>query len=275
MNRTLCAAALFALSFSNLAHAQAARTEDAAVHQAALEAKQKYVVSGTDATVTCSFNFSANSGNKFIKYCVTKNGNITQFESPAGQEYISPSPAGEGYGLCNFDTATQYFDYAGFGDSANWQAPVTLSSSATAVKIERTTNDGIFTLTQTIALNKGTASTTVSMAIKNNTTTSRHIGLLRYADVDAGGFTSNSFDFSNRTAFGYNQMSFGLQLQYVSGAFSNGGFSQVIPGGPNPCQIFTHVAGPLANTDGSVFLQYDMQLGSKATKTVVVSYKSF
>jgi hypothetical protein len=113
------------------------------------------------------------------------------------------------------------------------------------------------------------------MAIKNNTTTGRHIGLLRYADVDAGGFANNSFDFTSRTAFGYNPMGFGLQLQYVSGAFSNGGFSQVIPGGPNPCQIFTHVGGPLANTDGSIFLQYDMQLGSNASKTAVVSYKSF
>src|SRR5206468_2249629 len=118
------------------------------------------------------------------KYCVTKNGNITQFESPAGNEYIALAPAGEGYGLCNFDTATQYFDYAGYGDSANWQAPVTVSSSLTAVKIARTTTDGIFTLTQTIALNKGISAAQVSMAIKNNTTTSRHIGLLRYADVD-------------------------------------------------------------------------------------------
>lgn len=275
MNRILSAITLLVLSTITLANAQMARHEDAASRQAALDAKQQYVVHSADATVVCSFNFSANTGNKFIKYCVTKNGNITQFESPVGNEYISLSPQGEGYGLCNFDTATQYFDYAGYGDTGNWQAPVTVSSSATNVKINRTTTDGIFTLTQTIALNKGTSSATVMMAIKNNTTTSRHIGLLRYADVDAGGFSGNAFDFTSRTAFGYNEMGFGLQLQYVSGAFSNGGFSQVIPGGPNPCQIFSHVSGPLANTDGSVFVQYDMQLGSKASKTVVVSYKSF
>lgn len=275
MNRILCAIAILALSFVTMANAQAGRTQDAAAQQAALDAKQQYIVSGVDATVVCSFTFSANTGNKFIKYCVTKNGNITQFESPSGNDYISLSPQGEGYGLCNFDTATQYFDYAGYGDTGNWQAPTTVSSSATSVKIARTTTDGIFTLTQTISLNKGTSSATVTMALKNNTTTSRHIGLLRYADVDAGGFAGNSFDYTSRTAFGYNQMGFGLTLQYVSGAFSNGGFSQAIPGGPNPCQIFTHVAGPLSNTDGSVFLQYDMQLASKATKTVVVSYKSF
>ncbi len=275
MNRILYPAMLFALSLVTLATAQQASQETAAARQAAIDAKQQYVVDSPNATVVCSFNFSANSGNKFIKYCVTKNGNITQFESPSGNEYISHAPQGEGYGLCNFDTATQYFDYAGYGDSGNWQAPATVSSSATNVKIARTTTDGIFTLTQTIALNKGTASATVTMAIKNNTTISRHIGLLRYADVDAGGFTGNAFDFTSRTAFGYNQMGFGLQLIYVSGAFSNGGFSQFVPGGPNPCQIFTNVSGPLANTDGSIFLQYDIQLGSKASKTMVVSYKSF
>src|SRR5262249_8234925 len=154
---------------------------------------------------------------------------ITQFESPSGNEYISLAPAGEGYGLCNFDTSTQYFDYAGYGDSGNWQASTTVSSTITSVKIARTTTDGIFTLTQTIALNKGNSSAQVTMAIKNNTATPRHIGLLRFADVDAGGFASNSFDFTSRTAFGYNQMGVGLQLQFVSGSFLNGGFSQIIP----------------------------------------------
>jgi hypothetical protein len=55
----------------------------------------------------------------------------------------------------------------------------------------------------------------------------------------------------------------------------NGGFSQIIPGGPDPCQIFTHVVGPLANTDGSIFMQFDMNLAANASKTVVVAYKSF
>ncbi len=275
MNKSLYAITFLVLTFVSLGNAQAIRADDAAARQAAADNKQRYVQPSPDATVTCSFTFTANTGNKYIKYCVTKNGNITQFASPSGVEFISLSPAGEGYGLCNFDTSTQYYDYAGYGDSGNWQAPTTVSSSATSVKIARTTNDGIFTLTQTITLNKGTSSAVVTMAIKNNTTKSRHIGLLRYADIDADGFAGNSFDYTSRTAFGYNQMQHGLQLQYVSGDFSNGGFSQVIPGGPNPCQIFTNVAGPLADTDGSVFLQYDIQLAAKASKTMAVSYKSF
>ena len=277
MSRILCTLSVCALTLSSMLQAQVGRkTEDPVKHQAALEAKKQFV--GTlspDATTTCSFTFTGGTGNKFVKYCVTKNGNIVQFQSPAGVEYIATA-AGEGYALCDFDTATQYFDYGSYGDSGNWGAPSTVSSTATAVKIARTTSDGKYTLTQTITYNAGSALAQVSMSIKNNSTTvSHHVGVLRFADVDADGFTSNAFDFTSRTAFGYNEMQHGLQLLYVSGSPFNGGFSQIIPGGPNPCQIFTHVTGPIANTDGSIFAQYDFQLAKKATQTMVLQYKSF
>jgi hypothetical protein len=47
-----------------------------------------------------------------------------------------------------------------------------------------------------------------------------------------------------------------------------------IPGGPNPCQIFNFVLRSRSNTDGSVFAQWDLELGSKATK-LAMTYKSF
>ena len=77
-----------------------------------------------------------------------------------------------------------------------------VSSSATAVKISRTTSDGIYTLTQTITQNAGNALAQVSMSIKNNTTGSHHVGLLRWADIDAQGSTTNSFDYTYHTATG-------------------------------------------------------------------------
>ena len=58
------------------------------------------------------------------------------------------------------------------------------------MKIVRTTTDGMYTLTQAITQNAGNALAQVSMAIKNNTTTQHHVGILRYADVDAEGFPS-------------------------------------------------------------------------------------
>jgi len=263
-------------ALATLTFAQSASQNRAAAIQAARDAKQQYVgVASPDATTTCTYSFTSSTANKFLKYCVTKNGNIVQFQSPSGEEFISLAPAGEGYAFCDFDSATQYYDYAGYGDSGNWQPPTTLSSSATQVKIARTTTDGMYTLTQTISQSAGNALAQVSMAIKNNTTTQHHVGILRYADVDAEGFPSNNFDYTRRTAFGYNEMGYGLQLQFIAGAPFNGGFAQIIPGGPNPCQIFLHVGGPLQSTDGSIFMQYDLQIPRGATKTVVVAYKSF
>jgi hypothetical protein len=268
--------ALLVLSLPTAVHAQAIRHQDSAREQAAIEAKQQYVgAASPDATTTCSFTFTSGTGNKYLKYCVTANGNIVHFESPSGHEYVATAPIGEGYAFCDFDSSTQYYDYAGYGDSGNWQAPVTVSSSATSVKISRKTTDGIYTLTQTIAQNAGNALAQVTMALKNNTTTPRHVGLLRYADVDANGFTSNNFDYTYRTAFGYGNGGYGLQMQFVSGGAFNGAFSQDVPGGPNPCQIFTQVLGPLQDTDGSIFAQYDMELGKNATGTVAVTYKAF
>jgi hypothetical protein len=275
MTKILRAFTLFAVTVASLGYAQVAPKESLVSQQAALEAKQQFISSGSiDATTTCSFTFTSGSGNKFLKYCVTKNGNIVQFQSPLGTEFIATAPAGEGYAFCNFDTSTPYFDYAGYGDSGNWKAATTVSSSSTAVTIRRGTADGIFTLTQTITQNAGQALAQVSMTLKNNTTTSRHVGLLRFVDVDANKIASNSFDSTSRTALGYTEQGVGLQLQFVSGAFLNGAFVQDIPGGPDSCQIFTHVVSPFIG-DGSMFIQYDMQLGSMASKSVAVTYKSF
>lgn len=136
--KTLNAIAVFAISVAGLVHAQDGR------QQAAIEAKQQYVgAASPDVSTACAFTFTSGTGNKFMQYCVTKNGNIAQFQSPSGVQYISSSPIGEGYAFCDFDSSTQYYDYAGFGDSGNWQAPVTLSSSSTVVKIARTTSNGI------------------------------------------------------------------------------------------------------------------------------------
>jgi len=276
VKRTLCLVSLFAITLAGAALAQVGRQDNRGLQQSAIEAKQQYVGNASrDATTKCSFTFTSGSGNKFLKYCVTKNGNIVHFQSPKGFEYIATAPAGEGYAFCDFDSSTQYYDYAGYGDSGNWQAPKTVTSSKTMVKISRKTTDGIYTLTQTIAQNAGSALAQVTMALKNNTTTPRHVGLLRYVDVDANNSALNSFDYTFRTAFGYLNGGYGLQLTFVSGATLNGAFSQDIPGGPNSCQIFQHVQGPLQGVDGSVFVQYDFELAKSGSQTVVSAYKAF
>jgi len=274
--RSLSVVTFLCVSFVTLTQAQVARQNEGVSEQVLRENKQQYVGNvSSDATTTCSYTFTSGSGNTYLKYCVTKNGNIVQFASPSGSEYIAKAPAGEGYGFCDFGPSTQYYDYGGYGDSGNWQASQKVSSSSTSVKISRKTTDGFYTLTQTITQNSGSALAQVSMTLANNTSSSRHVGLLRYADVDASGYASNSFDYTFRTAFGYIEGGKGLQLQFVSGSTLNGGFSQAIPGGPNSCQPFLHVDAPLASTDGSIFIQYDLTIPAHTSKTVVVAYKSF
>jgi hypothetical protein len=93
--------------------------------------------------------------------------------------------------------------------------------------------------------------------------------------VDANGNANNDFDYTLHTAFGNTNGGYGLQLQHVSGGALNGGFSQDAPNGPNACQFFTQVLGPIASTDGSIFMQYDITLAAGVTKAVVVNYKAF
>ncbi|MGA8313635.1 MAG: hypothetical protein WB755_26665 [Terriglobales bacterium] len=276
MKRALLAVTVLALGCAAFGQSRAPRSTTATSDQAALERKLGYVGNASiDATSTCTYTFTSGTGLKYLKYCVTKNGNIVQFASPQGIEYIGLAPKGEGYGMCDFDSSTQYFDYAGYGDSGNWQAPVKVSSSATSVQIKRTTHDGLYTLTQTITQDAANALAKVSMSVKNNDSSVHHIGLLRYADVDANSNPNNDFDYTFHTAFGNTNAGYGLELQHVSGGALNGGFTQDAPGGPNPCQFFTQVIGPIASEDGSIFMQYDITLAAGVTKAVVVNYKAF
>ncbi len=90
---------------------------------------------------TCAFTFTTGAGDTFLKYCVTANGNITLFETPAGHEHIAVGIIGEGYGICDFGNhdskPIEYFDYAESGDSGGWSAAAVVSQTAKSVKIAR------------------------------------------------------------------------------------------------------------------------------------------
>src|SRR5262245_36288224 len=104
------------------------------------------------ATSLCAFTFTSGTNGSFVKYCVTANGNITQLEIPQFHEHLAAGAFGEGYGICDATAGAEYFDYADFGDSANWGPATLVTQSATLVKIARTTADGAWTLTQNITM---------------------------------------------------------------------------------------------------------------------------
>jgi hypothetical protein len=237
------------------------------------------------ATADCSFTFTSGANFTFLKYCVTANGNVTVFQTPEGEEHIAVVKDGEGYGICDLSTNTAYDDYAEFGDSGNWQAPIVLSQTATSVKIARTTSDGVWTLTQTFMQVVGNSpSVRIGMTLRNNSAVSRGAFLLRYVDVDAAGATLNNLDGTFNSAFGWNSIEnsgkpFGLMLQNINSGSAGFQFAvaQNTPNPPDPCNPSKNVAsGPLLATDGSLFMGYELDnIPKSRSATVTLGYKGF
>jgi len=286
---------LAATAFALLAAASASAQDG--VRQSLSKSKQAQdVVASPDATQSCSYTFTSGSGISYLKFCVTANGNIVQFESPVNVEQISqPAVDGyEGYGICDLSTGNAYYDYA-YEDSGNWGTATTVSQSSTSVEIARTTSDGLWTLTQTITSNSGTSPyAKVAMALKNNSGKTKSAYLLRFAgfvpwDFGSTGSLLENYDGTNESTFGYiaaatpgHSLYFGLMLQNIGNASpasaltSNVGFPQDTTGGPEPCKPTAQEnSGTVVNNEGSGVYWYGLSLKASQTVTVTDRYLSF
>jgi hypothetical protein len=247
----------------------------------------------SDATDTCTYTFTSGSGATYLKFCVTVNGNLAEFQSPAGVEQLDQNGGFEGYGICDSTSSTQYYDY-GYEDSGNWAAPTTISHTATEVKIERTTSDGSWTLTQTITSVAGTNPyAKVAMALKNNSAATKAAALLRWASpVPDNGASSGNFneyyDGSQDSAWGYIPIGstsgaghYGLMIQNVgnptpaSALFGREGIAQDIENAPGPCNPSANMESPVINDYGSTVYYYILTLNKEQTVTVTDRYMSF
>jgi hypothetical protein len=235
------------------------------------------------ATTNCSWDFTIGSGNTYLGYCVTVNGNILQIQTPFGQNMLGPN--GEGYGICDQNAPQNYTDY-GVSDTGNWQSAVVLSHSSSSVKIARTTADGNWTLTQTITKVPATSSIKVVMALKNNQLVSDVAYLVRFADaappISAGYFAFWAGGVNSalaRTA--QPDPNYGLQLSLagpVSTQFSYWqGFAQSVTTGPNACAFAFNELGLNYREYGSNVSSIEMAfvgtIGAGQTKTVTLSYR--
>jgi hypothetical protein len=220
-----------------------------------------------DATDTCSYTFTSGSGYSYLQFCVTVNGNIAEFQSPVNAEQLTPggSPAYEGYGICDMTISpkTAYWDYAGNGDSGNWNPPTKLSQTATSVKIERITSDGAWTLIQTFTSVPGTNPyAKITMELKNNSSVTKEVLLLRYANAvpyTAPPYTEN-YGGTFGSAWGWD--GWGLMLQDVgilpvpnSLGGSLTAFAINTLDGPAPCNSAANSAGTIVNGVGSLVNQ--------------------
>ena len=244
------------------------------------------------STTACSYSFTVPGLlNSYLSYCVTVNGNIVSLQSPNGFDQLAQGGAAEGYGVCDLSTGVSYYDWATF-DSGTWGAPVLISHTTSAVKIARTTTDGLWTLTQTITRQAGAQPfAKVTMALKNNTAIAKDVYLVRYADVDpaASPFTDTnfreSFDSSQYSAWGYaalnnslGQASLGLMLEEIGQPnvpYGFEGIAQNTSGAPNACNPGANYAGYQASVDGSVEMLWFLELGAQKTGTVNAKYEPF
>jgi hypothetical protein len=280
-----------ALQLPSKTYAAKAATAD---KSPAAEAQGRGGVS-SDNTENCTYTFTSGRGTTFLKFCVTVNGNITQFQSPTGVEQISQGGSGlEGYGVCDAtNNNTQYYDYAD-RDSGNWNTPTTVTHTASEVKIERTTTDGAWTLTQTITPAAGTNPfAKVVMALKNNSSTTKIAALLRYAEPvpDNAGSTNHFqeyYDGTQDSAWGYTPIGStngaahnGLMIQNVgnptptAALIAREGFAQVTAFGPDPCNASKDMESPILNNVGSVMYYYVLSLEKGQTFSVTDRYISF
>lgn len=240
-----------------------------------------WVALPSHATTTCSYDFTSGSGNTYLSYCVTVNGNILEIQTPFGQNMLGAN--GEGYGICNERPAQNYTDYS-VSDTGNWQNAVVLSHSSTSVKIARTTADGNWTLTQTITKVPTTFSIKVVMALKNNQSVAHVAYLVRFADVEP---TSRDTIFwlgglSSALARTYQtDPNYGLQLANVGipqfGFWQ--GYAQTVNTGPNACAFAFNEGNNNYTSDvagfGSMEMAYVGTVPAGQTKTVTLSYHAF
>jgi hypothetical protein len=264
------------LALSTLALAQQAAQDKSNSNQ--LNSNQPNSGQANPESTTCSSSYSSGPLNTFTRYCLSANGNIVQFDSPSGFEYINNGDLMEGYGFCDVTPNVAYYDYASI-DSGNWGATTVTTTNATTQVFVRNTADGLWQLKQTItqikATPSGPGSVKITMALKNLSAIARDVTLLRVANVDAGATTiSDEFVSSFNSAFGQEPgVSWGLGLTTNTFSFAHNGIVQTVPTGPNPCHYVTNLSNTSFVGDGSIGHVYAISVPKGATKTVVMTYK--
>lgn len=230
-------------------------------------------------TTACSFSYSSGPLQTFTRYCLSGNGNIVQFDSPSGFEYINNGGLLEGYGICDVNPNVAYYDYASI-DTGNWGPTTVTMTNATTKVFVRNTADGIWQLTQTITQIKASAASTgsvkITMALKNLSIINRNVTLLRIANVNNGPVATNDeFVSSLNSAFGQEPgASWGLGLTTNTFTFAHNGLVWHLPlAGPDPCHYVTNVRNVAFVGDGAIGHVYAITVPKGATKSVSMTYK--
>lgn len=233
---------------------------------------------GPDGTTACQSTFTTGSGESYLTFCVTANGNIAKFGSPQSYSQIYA----EGYGVCDGTTNSQvsYHDHE-YADSGNWASAAVIQPNGVntfPLKIVRTTSDGIWILTQTFSRNTNEQTIKVVMTLKNNTAVPRLAFLERYADVDADGNSAlNYSDVGLNSAWTYfndnnSDKGHGLTLRALPGNFYKSA-GIVAPNDGDACHQ-TYRKGPYFGDSALDFSWGLNWMAAGSSKTVSFEYRA-
>lgn len=166
---------------------------------------------GAKADTNCFSTYTSGSGANLINFCVSQNGTIPNFESPANsQELVSE----EGYALasgCGTVSPVTHGADAGISEGGFTVPSITQPNGPNTfpLTISRNTTDGVFSLVQSFSRNTSEKSVTIKMTLKNTSgTTVSSVFLTRYF-TDALLITLNRFARSLDTVWGWDGYAFG------------------------------------------------------------------
>jgi hypothetical protein len=144
--------------------------------------------------------FSSGSGWTFLKVCITDNGNISWFESPAGKVHLQNR---EGYAVCSNLNGANPATVHGFDTNiaANgWGTAVVSQPNGAGtlpLLITRQSLDGYVQLKQTFTINSGQRGVDVRTDIKNiSGVVLPSVVMTRYFDGDIDGNAQNQAFFT-------------------------------------------------------------------------------
>jgi hypothetical protein len=235
-----------------------------------------------EATTNCAYTFTSGTGNSYLNYCVTVNGNIPKIIIGVSSTDLHTEIGewGEGYGICNESPAQNYTDY-GVSDTGNWNSATLVSHTTNSVKIARTTSDGNWTLTQTITKVPQPPSINVVMALTNNQSTNHVAYLVRFADAIPGPSAFGpTYSATLNSAFGWDyvliggETDSGLELHNVGNppfGFWQA-YAQTVQTGPNACAFAFNASNGLYQGLGSIEIAYVGTVAAHQTKTVTLRY---
>jgi hypothetical protein len=212
-----------------------------------------------------------------FRVCVSTAGNIIEFETPAGDTLINPTFY-EGYHLCSASIVA--YDHssnavAGFG------APVLVDTSP--LTINRTTSNGVFTVTQIFQPDTTEKDLKVTMKVKNNSAVPQtDVGIGRGWDAGIG-----------LEEIGYSHLGYSVMMHYPA-SFVNSGLTltalsttsrstflstyaiwrDAVRGTASMCPQGGTAVDTNLKADLFAFVSYDLgNIAPGATKTVIFSYR--